>query len=210
MTLATRRSTLNEGFETGEGVVPLRRDALEVRPHVSERIGLEREQFLAARADIRHQLRTLKHAQMFGDGLTGQRRAFGKLRDRQGSPPASLATSDRRVSSPSAAKIVARASISRRLGCALDMVFDVVHFYLPTIVVHAIGLELTVFGNGVEAGLGDGEEGASAFRLEFELDKRLGLRRIVDLRIDGIRVPGKGKITSGSIDLTVASHLTCS
>ena len=61
------------------------------------------------------------------------------------------------------------------------MAFDVLELLGPAGFVHAVGLELPILGNGVEASLGDGEERAAALRFEPELDERRGLARIVDV-----------------------------
>ena len=46
------------------------------------------------------------------------------------------------------------------------MAFDVLDLLSPAGFVHAVGLELPIFRNGVEASLDDGEERAAAFWFE--------------------------------------------
>src|ERR1700730_2846590 len=96
-----------------------------------------------------------------------------------GRPLQSFATSDSRVSSPSAAKTGAFASrwaaiLLRFLG---DMALDVLHLLCPTAVIHAKRFEAAVAGDFVEAGFCDQRGSGSA--ATFWLHVRTGLGREV-------------------------------
>src|ERR1700736_1169572 len=112
-----------------------------------------------------------------------------------GRPRQSFATSDSRVSSPSAAKTGAFASrwaaiLLRFLG---DMALDVLHLLCPTAVIHAKRFEAAVAGDFVEAGFCDHKQRAGRGLLQPEFDERGRLLRIVFVGIHGIGMPGEGK-----------------
>lgn len=70
-----------------------------------------------------------------------------------GVPLESLATSDSRVSSPSAANadaLACRGDVRLRSLC--DMFLDILHLFCPSTVIHAKRFEATIAGNFIEAG----------------------------------------------------------
>src|SRR5262245_17449312 len=107
----------------------------------------------------------------------------------RGKPPTNVPTSARRVASPSAAKTEARSSSSVKL----DMPRNALDLLAPARVIHAIGLEAALHGDGGKAGFGYHEQGASGVRLEPEFHQRGWLLGIIDRRIDGIGMPGEGE-----------------
>src|SRR5436190_10862411 len=73
-----------------------------------------------------------------------------------GTPLQSLASTDRRVSSPRAANTAAGVfSALTRLGRVFDMLRDVLHLLVPTAVIHAECLEPSVAREFVETRLDD-------------------------------------------------------
>src|SRR5467141_2458259 len=117
----------------------------------------------------------------------------------RGSPPDSVVRSDRRVSSPSAANT---AAWCRRLAALMslpmrDMALDVLHLLSPAAVIHTECLRAAVRGHFVEAGLGEQQQSSAGGLLQPELHQRGGLLRIVHLRIDAVRMPGKAEETLG-------------
>src|SRR5277367_6960572 len=113
-----------------------------------------------------------------------------------GWPLESLATSVRRVSSPSAAKTGAR-SLWRALPALklflrlCDIFLDVLHLFCPTAIVLAERFGAASGGNLVEAGLGDYEKRARHGFLQAEFDQGGRLVRVIDIGIDGVRPPGE-------------------
>src|SRR4051794_20296602 len=99
-----------------------------------------------------------------------------------------------RVSSPSAAKSGA-ASRTWATANALDrdMLLDVLELTGPAAFVHAERFVAPVRRQLVEARLGDGEQRAFLRLVEPELDERHRLLRVVDLRIDRVRMPAVGE-----------------
>src|ERR1700741_632003 len=113
----------------------------------------------------------------------------------RGCPPDSFRTSNSRVSSPSAAKIGARA---RGLVVTLfrplrDILFNVLHLLSPTTIIHAERFQSTVAGDFVEAGLREQKQRTGWGLLQFEFDERRRFLRVIHFGIDGIRMPGEGK-----------------
>src|SRR5271167_813848 len=74
-----------------------------------------------------------------------------------------------------------------------DMVFDVLHLFCPTAVIHAECFEATVAGDLVEAGLHEQKQRTLCGLLQPEFDERGRLFRVIYVGIDGIRMPGEGK-----------------
>src|SRR3979411_3288479 len=102
-----------------------------------------------------------------------------------GAPWLSLARTDNRVSSPSAAKTDARArSAARPLGRLSEMPGDVVHLLAPAAFVHPKGLVAARAWNLVEARLDDAQQRSGRGRLQREFDER---------RRRGGRVPALGR-----------------
>src|SRR5215472_9082221 len=62
-------------------------DKIEVAPDLGNRFRVECKSALAAGSNAAHDSCTLQHAEVFGDGLPGQPRPLGQLRDRTGLPP---------------------------------------------------------------------------------------------------------------------------
>src|SRR4029077_14451498 len=117
----------------------------------------------------------------------------------RGAPPDSVVTSDRRVSSPSAAHTAARC---RRFAALMslprrDMALDVLHLLSPAAVIHTERFRAAARGHFVEAGLGEQQQGFAGDLLWPELHKRRRLLRIVHLRIDAVRMPVKAEETLG-------------
>src|SRR5262245_1909451 len=103
----------------------------------------------------------------------------------------SLATSLRRVSSPSAAKIGAAPASRAALG-QRDMALDVADLFRPAALVHPEGLVPARGRDPVEARLRNGQPGAASLRRrQPELDERRGLRGVVDVEIDRVGVPAE-------------------
>src|ERR1035437_2409783 len=113
----------------------------------------------------------------------------------QGSPPHSLATSERRVSSPSAANTGARGCrfAIGRLWSLRDMGLDVLHLLSPAPVVAPERFKAPLAGNAFEAGLGEQKQSTVRRGLKPELHQRRGFSRIVKRRVDRIRMPGERK-----------------
>ena len=72
---------LHEGAQTGEGVVPLCGDLVEIMAGVGEAMLVELPDGFAAAAGAADQAGMLHHAQVLGDGLAGDARAFGEACD---------------------------------------------------------------------------------------------------------------------------------
>src|SRR6267378_5635456 len=113
----------------------------------------------------------------------------------RGSPPDRVVTSDRRVSSPSAAK---SAAWCRRFAALVslplrDMALDVLHLLSPATVIHTERFRTALRGHLVKAGLGEQQHGPGRGLLQPELDQRGGLLRVVHLRIDAVRMPGEAE-----------------
>src|SRR5690349_7454950 len=104
-------------------------------------------------------------------------------------PSSNVPSKERRVASPRAAKIEARSSSS----IGLDMMRDVLALLAPARIVHAVGLEAALLGDGGEAGFGDDEQTAGAVGLQPEFDQRGRLLAIVARGIDGVGMPGEGE-----------------
>lgn len=75
---------LDKRFKTGEGLIPLMGDAIEVMLHGMKRARIENEAAFATGANAVDEASVLKHAEVLGDGLAGERRAGGELRDGRG------------------------------------------------------------------------------------------------------------------------------
>src|SRR5262245_22783505 len=104
-------------------------------------------------------------------------------------PATSVVTRARRVASPSAAKIEARPSSS----VGLDMMPNVLDLLAPAPVVHAVGLEAPLLGNGGKARFGDDQQAACSEGLKPEFDEGGRLLAVVDRRIDGVGMQGEGE-----------------
>ena len=105
------------------------------------------------------------------------------------------ATSSRRVGLPSAAKTgVASAKLDAAPLRGRDMAFDVLGLFGPSPFVHPERLVAAAGRDPIEAGLGDRQLGAVSGALERELHERRRLLRVVDLRIDGVRMPAIGEV----------------
>src|SRR5262249_35045407 len=105
----------------------------------------------------------------------------------------SLAMRESRVSSPSAANIGAwrrrwAVSLLRMFG---DILFDVFHLRRPALIVHPEGFEPPSLGDVFEPRFGQGQQRPACGFLEPELDERRRFLRIIDLRVDAVRMPGK-------------------
>src|SRR5579863_2946772 len=113
----------------------------------------------------------------------------------RGSPAASAATSDSRVSSPSAANTAAcwRRRAAPPSMPARDMAGDVLQLLGPAAVVHAQRIAVAVWRQLVEAGLDDRETRAAGDLLEVEFHQRRNLLRVIGLRIDGVGMPGEAE-----------------
>src|SRR5215470_4530210 len=103
----------------------------------------------------------------------------------------SALTSNRRVSSPSAANTWACSPVPPRLGCGSDMTLDVRQLRAPTALVHPDCLKATLLGDGVKTGFGDEQPVARRNRLKPEFDGGGGLLAVIDGRIHGIGVPAE-------------------
>src|SRR5580692_3926128 len=116
----------------------------------------------------------------------------------------SLASSDRRVGSPRAAKVLAalgvRIAIDGRLRAAAlwvlcDIVTDVGHLLRPAAVVAEKGFAAAGIGNVIEAGLGKPEErAAGSGGLEAEFDEGRDFFGVIDVGIDRVGMPGEGEV----------------
>src|SRR6185503_8880570 len=97
-----------------------------------------------------------------------------------------------RVSSPNAAN---SGAASRTGGpaavLALDMAADVANLRGPPVVIHAERLGTPVGGDLIEAGLDEREQRPIRGLLEAELDECRRLLRVIDGRVDGVRVPAE-------------------
>src|SRR3981081_1747032 len=74
-------SLFDEGFESGQRLIPLLGDYVRVFSDFPNRRGIELEQVFAAGPNAVHDLRALQDAKMFGDSLPSQPRAFRELGD---------------------------------------------------------------------------------------------------------------------------------
>src|SRR5262249_7943285 len=109
-------------------------------------------------------------------------------------PFASLVSTDKRVSSPSAANTDARVLSATDPLCRLfDMLCDVFELRAPTALIHSKRLVAPVAWQLVEAGLDDAQQRPRCCSLQGKLDKRRRLSRIVLLGIDGVWMPGERK-----------------
>src|SRR2546421_9903294 len=113
----------------------------------------------------------------------------------RGPPPDSVVTSDRRVSSPSAANT---AACCRRFATpgswpARGRSLDVLPLRRPAAVVHAERLRTALGRHLVEAGRGEQQQRPGRGLLQAKLDQRGRRLRVVDLRIDAVRVPGEAE-----------------
>src|SRR3954462_5327772 len=100
-------------------------------------------------------------------------------------PLPTLASNDRRVSSPSAANTDARVlSAAAPLRSLLDMTCDILHLLPPAALVHAERLVATMGRQLVEARFDHPHPRSARGLLQRELDQRGRLRGIVLLRID--------------------------
>src|SRR5205823_4048935 len=107
-------------------------------------------------------------------------------------------TRRRRVGSPSAAKTgAASASLRTATLRPRDIARDVLGLLGPPLLVHAERLTAARERNAVEPRLDDGELGRAVLLFQAEFDERRGLGRIVDLRINRVRVPAKGEVALG-------------
>src|SRR6185295_8983720 len=104
----------------------------------------------------------------------------------------SRATSRSRVRSPSAANTGA-ASVRLTALRRLDMALDVARLLRPTPVVHPERLRAARRRDALEARLDDRESRALCHLLEAKLDQRRRLGRVVDLRVDRVRMPSVRK-----------------
>src|SRR5215470_997215 len=73
------------------------------------------------------------------------------------------------------------------------MALDVPELLLPATAVRLVGEALTGRWERLEPGLGHGEERSVRRILETKLDQGRGLVRVVDLRIDGRRMPAEAE-----------------
>src|ERR1700733_7245378 len=73
------------------------------------------------------------------------------------------------------------------------MTLDVLHLLSPAPVIHAECFNPAVAGDLVKAGLREQKQCAALGLLQPEFEERRRLLRVIDLGIDGIRMPGKGK-----------------
>src|SRR6185369_15137890 len=87
-----------------------------------------------------------------------------------------------------------------------DMALDVPELLLPASAVRLVSEALACRGEGLEAGLGHGEERSSRRILQTELDQRRGLCRVVHLGIDGRRVPAEAEEALGLHALDPGGH----
>jgi hypothetical protein len=71
----------DEGFEAGQGGVPLLRDGLKIGGELVEGFGVEGEDALAAGALGVHEADAFEDAEVLGDGLAGEVGALGELGD---------------------------------------------------------------------------------------------------------------------------------
>lgn len=78
----------DEGPEACESVVPLRGDAIEVCAQLKNGRGIERVEPLAAGGRTTDHSGALENAQVLGDGLAGEMRVAGELRNRLALPAA--------------------------------------------------------------------------------------------------------------------------
>src|SRR5262245_60925277 len=109
-------------------------------------------------------------------------------------PFASLVSTDKRVSSPSAANTDARVlSAADPLSRLFDMLFDVSELSAPAALIHTKRLVAAVTWQLVEARLDDAQQRPRCCFLQGKLNKCRRLSRIVLLGIDGIWMPGEGK-----------------
>src|SRR5947207_4403626 len=117
----------------------------------------------------------------------------------RGSPPQSVVTSDRRVSSASAANTAAccRRFAALRSLPPRDMALDVLHLLGPAAVIHAEGLRTALCRDLVEARLGEDQQRPGRSLLQAKLDQRGCLLRVVHLRIDAVGVPGEAEEALG-------------
>jgi hypothetical protein len=73
---------LDERLQPRQRVVPLAGDAVEGAAGFVDRLGLELEEPFASLSKASDEAGVLEHAKMLGDGLSGERGAFGEARDR--------------------------------------------------------------------------------------------------------------------------------
>ena len=81
-------SILHERPQSGQRLVPLLGDEMQVFADFCDGLRIELEMALAAGANTVDNSRTLQDAEMLGDRLAGEPRAFGELRDRPCLTPA--------------------------------------------------------------------------------------------------------------------------
>src|SRR4051812_32899017 len=116
----------------------------------------------------------------------------------RGAPSLSRLTIARRVLSPRAAKTRmgkrGREVAAARLSALPDMGLDVLHLFGPAAVIHAHRLKTAPLGNLLEPRLDQRQHRAAVDALELELDQRGWLPRIVDGRVDRVRVPGEREV----------------
>src|SRR5262245_27837935 len=120
----------------------------------------------------------------------------------------SRATSASRVGSPSAANTGALSAsfAATALRLLRDIALDVLHLLLPPALVHAEGFRATGERDAIEARLDDAEHRAAGLLFELELDERRRLRRVIDVRFDGARMPAETEQALGFDALHVHVH----
>src|SRR5215472_14805226 len=84
-------------------------DKIEVAPDLGNRFRVEGKSALAAGSNAAHDSCTLQHAEVFGDGLPGQPRPLGQLRDRTGLPA-------RKLGDKSQARLIAEGGKDSRIA----------------------------------------------------------------------------------------------
>lgn len=88
--MGSTRSVFDEGFESGEGFVPLGGDAVEVAAELVDGLQVELVEAVAAGADAADDVGALEDAEVFSDSLAGEMGAVGQLRDGMRLAPAEL------------------------------------------------------------------------------------------------------------------------
>ena len=76
-----RASVFDERLQSRQRLIPLLGDGIKIFPDSFHRLRIELEMALAPSADAANNSDTLQHSEMLGNGLAGQTRAFGQLRN---------------------------------------------------------------------------------------------------------------------------------
>ncbi|SPE26429.1 hypothetical protein SBA2_30094 [Acidobacteriia bacterium SbA2] len=82
-----------------------------------------------------------------------------------------------------------------RLWLGRDIALDVLHLRAPPAFIHAVRFVAAVARDLVEAGLGEQQQRTARSLLQPEFDQGGRFFRVIDLGIDGIRVPGEREET---------------